>query len=75
MNLVHTISGNTKKSVGPLDKPEHPPLATPTFNRRRQRKIPANLQCGHITAPLQKLRKLKALYFLQLLKFEKTKCP
>ena len=32
-------------------------------------------QSGHITAPVQKLRKLKALYFLQLLKFQKTKCP
>ena len=28
--------------------PEHPPLATPIFNRGCQREIPANLQSGHI---------------------------
>ena len=65
------MSGVTTKNVGPLDKPEHPPLATPIFNRGRQREIPANLQTGHISAPVQKFRKLKALYLLQLLKFEK----
>ena len=69
------MSGVTTKNFSPLDQPEHPPLANPIFNRGRQREIPANLQSGHISAPVQKLRKLKALYFLQLLKFEKTKCP
>ena len=69
------MSGVTTKNFSPLDQPEHPPLATPIFNRGRQRKILANLQSGHISAPVQKLRKLKALYFLQFLKFEKTKCP
>ena len=69
------MSGVTKKNFNPLDQPEHPPQATPIFNRGRQRKIPEYLQSGHISAPVQKLRKLKALYFLQLLKFQKTKCP
>ena len=69
------MSGVTTKNFSPLDQPEHPPLATPIFNRGRQREIPANLQSGHISAPVQKLRKSKALNFLQLLKFEKTKCP
>ena len=58
------MSGATTKKFSPLDKLEHPPLATPIFNRRCQREIPANLQSGHISAPVQKLRKLKALYFL-----------
>ena len=69
------MSGVTTKNFSPLDKPEHPPLATPTFNRGCQREIPANLQSGHISSPVQKLRNLKAQYFPQLLKFEKTKCP
>ena len=69
------MSGVTSKKFSPLDKPEHPPLATPVFNRGHQREIPANLQSGHISAPVQKLRKLKALYFLQLLKFEKQSVP
>ena len=30
---------------------------------------------GYISAPEPKLKKLRALYFLQLSKFEKTKCP
>ena len=69
------MSGVTTKNFSPLDQPEHPPLATLIFNKGRQWEIPANSQSGHISAPVQKLRKLKALYFLQLLKFEKTKCP
>ena len=69
------MSGDTETNFSTLGQPEHPPLATPISNRGRQREIPANLQSGHISAPVQKLRKLKALYFLQLLKFEKTKCP
>ena len=69
------MSGVPTKNVSPLDQPEDPPLATPIFNRGRQREIPSNLQSGHISALVQKLRKLKALYFLQLLKFGKTKSP
>ena len=67
------MSGVTTKNVSPLDQQEHPPLATPIFNMGHQRKIPTNLQSGHISAPVQKSKKSKALYFLQLLKFEKTK--
>ena len=69
------MSGVPTKNFSPLDQLEHPPLATPFSIGGRQREIPANLQSGHISAPVQELRKLKALYFLQLLKFEKTKCP
>ena len=69
------MSGVPTKNFSPLDQLEHPPLATPFFNRGRQREIPTNLQSGHISAPVQKSRKSKALYFLQLLKFEKANCP
>ena len=60
------MSGVTTKNFSPLDQPEHPPLATPVFNRGRQWEIPANLPSAHISAPEQKLKKLKALYFLHL---------
>ena len=49
------MSGVTTKNFSALDKPEHLPLATPIFNKGRQREIPANLQSGHISAPVQKL--------------------
>ena len=67
------MAGVSTKNFSPLDKPEHPPLATPIFNRGHQREIPANLQISHFSAPVQKLKKIKALYSPQLLKFEKTK--
>ena len=66
------MSGVTTKNFSPLDQPEHPPLATSIFNRGHQRDIPANLQSGHISAPVQKLRKLQSLYFLQFLKVRKN---
>ena len=66
------MSGVTTKNVIPLDQPEHPPLATLIFNRGSQREIPENLQSGHISAPVQTLKKIRALYFHQLLKFKKT---
>ena len=69
------MSGVPTKNVSPLDQLGHPPLATPFFNRGRQREIPANLRSGRFSAPVEKLRKLKGLYFLQLLKFEKAMCP
>ena len=61
---LHGISGVTTKNFSPLDQPEQPPLATPIFIRGHQRKIPANLQSGHLSAPVKKLKKIKGLYFL-----------
>ena len=50
------MSGVPTKNFGPLDQLEQPRMATPIFNRGRQREIPVNLHSGHITAPVQKLR-------------------
>ena len=57
------MSGVTTKNFSPLDQPEQPPLATPFFNRGRQREIPTNLQSGYISAPEQKLKKTKGTLF------------
>ena len=56
------MSGVPTKKFSPLDQLEHPPLATPFFNRGRQREKPANLQSGHISAPVLNIKKLKALF-------------
>ena len=48
------------------DQWEVPPLEWSSFNRRRQREIPANSESGHNSAHDQKFKKLRALCFLKL---------
>ena len=50
------------------------PMDPPFFKGSHQREIHAKWYIGHISAPGPQIKKLRSLSFLQLLKFEKSKC-
>ena len=70
-NMSITSPKNFKKIGGDLDHPQWSPI----FKGSHQREIHGKWDSGYISALRPSIKKLMTLSFLQLLKFEKAKCP